>query len=216
MAKSKKKSRSIIPKNSFERKINTGTRKIGNVFFKSVNSILSKKEQANSPIETTSVKDLIKSFENKNAAIAAASSAIPGPMGMTTMTMEVTKILQNQLEMVYEISRSFQKDQWLNKDVLIDIPLHAMGFSTNLPNQQNLTKENLVESKQKEIKEKSQQLARVLLEKNLKKITVRSLPLVGPLMMSIWAKKNTRKIGETAVQFFDTQKNLVVKKPEHN
>lgn len=161
----------------------------------------------NSELSKEQVGKVIKKYSDINMAIAAATAAVPGPLGILSSVGELVLVTGNQLKMVYDMGCCHNKESLLNKDLLIDIPLQAMGVSTDLNQVQNeLTA--ITESPVEILKEKSTSYAKVIAMKNLKKSLVKFVPVAGSLMMSIWTKKGTQKIAGVATGFLDDAKVL--------
>jgi len=156
----------------------------------------------NSKLEPSQVKEVIEHYSKVNVAIAAASAAVPGPLGILSSAGEIVLITGNQLKMIYDLGCAHNKEDFLTKDLLLDIPLQSMGIETNLDEIQDQLG-GLQESPVDVLKEKATGYAKVIAIKNLKKSLVKCVPVGGSLLMSIWTKKSTNKIGKVAQNFLD-------------
>ena len=146
--------------------------------------------------------------------IAASAAAAPGPLGVVAMVFEITGVVANQLKMTYDIACAFDKEDLINRDLLIDIPLHAMGVETNLDQIQNVNPTDLLESAPELLKEKAIKLAKEIATKSAKKSLVKFMPVAGSVLMAVWTKSNTKKVGDAAIYFFDKNKTLKVDKKQ--
>lgn len=162
----------------------------------------------NSELTPEQVKATIAKYSDLNVAIAAASAVVPGPLGILSSVGELVLVTGNQLRMIYDLGCVFDKENFLTKDLLLDIPMQAMGVTTNLDEMQNQLG-SLVESPADMLTEKATGYAKVIAIKNLKKSLVKCVPVGGSLLMSIWTKKSTKKIGKIAESFLDDAEVLL-------
>lgn len=204
----------VIPKNDFEKQLKKTVNKLGDSFFDKLESVLQdrKEDPNNSNLTQDELEKVINDYAKKNMVIAAASAAAPGPLGVVAMVFEVTSMVGNQIKMTYDIGCAFDKENIINKDLLIDIPLHAFGIETKLDEVQNLSPDEIIESSVDTIKEKTTTLAKEMATKSVKKSLVKFIPIGGSVLLSIWAKSNTQKISKSAIYFFDDKKVLKTEK----
>ena len=87
------------------------------------------KKNPNNLPQLDSVSGLISSYTRNNAAISGGASLIPGPWGMAAVIPELTLVIRNQIQMVYDIGVANGKQAQLTKELLIGIFLTAMGSS---------------------------------------------------------------------------------------
>lgn len=161
----------------------------------------------NSQLDPTQVKAVIEKYSKLNVAIAAASAAVPGPLGILSSAGEMVLVTGNQLKMIYDLGCAHGKENLLTKDLLLDIPLQSMGVSTNLDEVQNQLN-SFSESPTEILQEKATEYAKVIAIKNLQKSLVKCVPVGGSLLMSVWTKKSTKKIGKVAESFLDDAATL--------
>lgn len=200
----------IIPKPDFDLQLGNSVNQLGNLFFEKVELVFEdrKNDLNNSNLTEDQIEDIINKYAQQNMIIAASAAAVPGPLGIIAMGAEFTSLIGNQLKMTYDIACAYDKENLINKDLLIDIPLHAMGINTNLDQIQNYTPDQLLESPTDLLKEKTTQLARKIATKSVKKSFVKFIPVAGSVLMSIWTKTNTQKVSQAAVNFFDKNKTI--------
>ena len=96
----------------------------------------------NSKLTKEDVQKIIEDYTQLNQAIAVASSFAPGPLGIMAAAPEMILTISNQMKMIYDLGCCFGKEHFLNKDLLIDVPLQAAGVFTNLSEIQASTTNN--------------------------------------------------------------------------
>jgi len=168
-------------------------------------------EQQQSDVQNSllNVKDIDKmtaGYANKNMLIAAASGMVPGPLGIFSAVPDLVLSMGNQMSMIYDFSCAFDKESFLNKDLLLDIPIFALGGKTNLAAIQDQS--NLLDSPDELLKGKALDLGKGMIERNLKKSLVKFIPVGGSLVMAIWAKTSTNKIAKSSRIFFDDNQHF--------
>ena len=126
-----------------------------------------KKDNDNAMLTKDDIPNVIDGYLVKNIAVATASSFIPGPAGMLAAIPNMIVSLGNQMRSIYDISCAYGKEDFINKDILLDIPLHAMGIPTGLAKLQDA--DNLMDSDSGALAEKAKGLVKVLVTKRLKK-----------------------------------------------
>lgn len=149
---------------------------------------------------------LIRSYTNKNLLISTAASVIPGPLGVLSAIPQMVLIMSNQMKMIYDLGCAYDKEEFFNKDILLDIPIMAFGGQTNLNLIQDA--ENLLDSPVEKLKDKSLDLGTAMVKQNLKKSMVTFIPVGGTVIMNIWTKMATKKIATKSQAFFDPNQTL--------
>jgi len=162
-----------------------------------------KSDTVNSKLTPDQIDKIIKEYANKNMLLAAASSVVPGPLGILSSVPELLLNFGNQMNMIYDLGCAHGKENFINKDVLLDIPFAAFGGNTNLANLQN-TKMDLSDSPKDLLVSKATELSKTLIEKSLKKSIVQFIPVAGPVIMASWAKMTTYKISKSSSSFLDS------------
>lgn len=157
-------------------------------------------DPSNSDLTPEQVKEVIDRYARINQTVAASAAVLPGPLGIFSAVGELVLVTGNQLKMIYDLGCANNKEHFLNKDLLIDIPLQAFGVSSDLDQLQHQLV-NLEESPTAVIQTKATEYARVIAVKNLKKSFMKFVPVAGPLLMSVWTKKSTLKIARVAGDF---------------
>lgn len=175
-----------------------------------------KSDTTNSKFTPKDVNKIIEAYARKNMMLAAAASIVPGPFGVLSAIPELLLNFKNQMGMIYDLGCANGKENFLNKDILLDIPISAFGGNTNLSQIQNI-KIELIDSPEELLLEKSLALGESLIERTLKKSIVQFIPVAGPVLMCTWAKWTTSKISKGSLDFLNQQKTFVEHfKPSEN
>jgi len=156
----------------------------------------------NSKYAADDVAQIVQGYAKKNMILAAASSVVPGPLGILGAVPELMLNFKNQFGMIYDVSCANEKEDFLNKDLLLDIPIAAFGGNTNLMAVQG-NAQDLIDSPMAVLQGKVQTLGKGVIDRTLKKSIVQFIPVAGPIIMGIWAKTTTNKIAKTSKSFFD-------------
>ena len=158
----------------------------------------------NSTYSQDDVEKIVSLYSKKNMVAAAATSIIPGPLGILGSIPELIINFGNQMFMIYDLGCAYNKENFLNKDVLLDIPLAAMGGNTNLAMIQ-ASPTDLMDSPMDALQGKATSLGKNMVDKTLKKSIIQFVPVAGPVMMGIWSKMTTSKIAKSSTGFFDQE-----------
>ncbi len=182
---------------------------LGDKFFGLLNQAYQDRQSdtENSGYSKADIQKVIQKYSNINMDISATSSFVPGPLGILTSAGEMVAIVGNNMKMIYDIGCANDKEDFLNKDLLLDIPLHAMGVNMNLDMLQN-SPSDLMDSAEDVLMEKALEFGKISAEKMLKKSIVKFIPVGGSVIMAIWTKMMNNKIAHTTSDFFDSAKVL--------
>ena len=155
----------------------------------------------NSSFNPSDVDKIIDGYATKNMIAAAASSIVPGPLGMLGAIPELIINFGNQMFMIYDLGCAHDKEDFINKDLLLDIPFSVLGGNTDLSQLQSQA--NLIDSPQQALMEKATGLGKTMVDKTLKKSIIQFVPIAGPIIMGTWSKVTTSKIAKTSTSFYD-------------
>ena len=170
----------------------------------------------NSKYTPEDVDKIIEVYTKNNMMIAAASSIVPGPFGILGSVPELLLNFKNQMNMIYDLGCANGKESFINKDVLLDIPVSAFGGNTNLTSIQD-SSVDLMDSPESVLKEKSFSLGKSIIERTMKKSIVQFVPIAGPILMGTWAKMTTAKISKGTMTFLDDRMTFIEHvKPDEN
>lgn len=160
-----------------------------------------RKNPSNLP-QLDSVSGLISSYTRNNAAISGGASLIPGPWGMAAVIPELTLVIRNQIQMVYDIGVANGKQAQLTKELLIGIFLTAMGSSAGslltIHGGKILVRRASLQVIQKIIA----MLGGRVTQQVIKSTVNKWLPFVGAAAMATWTGYMTKNIGEKANELF--------------
>lgn len=152
--------------------------------------------------QLNSVSGLISSYTRNNAAISGGASLIPGPWGMAAVIPELTLVIRNQIQMVYDIGVANGKQAQLTKELLIGIFLTAMGSSAGslltIHGGKILVRRASLQVIQKIIA----MLGGRVTQQVIKSTVSKWLPFVGAAAMATWTGYMTKNIGEKANELF--------------
>ena len=160
-----------------------------------------RKNPSNLP-QLDSVSGLISSYTRNNAAISGGASLIPGPWGKAAVIPELTLVIRNQIQMVYDIGVANGKQAQLTKELLIGIFLTAMGSSAGslltIHGGKILVRRASLQVIQKIIA----MLGGRVTQQVIKSTVSKWLPFVGAAAMATWTGYMTKNIGEKANELF--------------
>lgn len=211
LASFRKGSKDLIDISSIKNNLSDGLFQVmGNAFDQR------KSDTQNSKYGADDVDKIIAEYSKKNMMLAAATSIVPGPFGILGSIPELVLNFKNQMNMIYDLGCANGKEDFINKDVLLDIPIAAFGGNTNLNQLQN-SQSNLMDSPTDVLLDKAQTLGQSIIERTLKKSIVQFIPIAGPVMMGTWAKMTTKKISKGSLAFLDDKETYIEHlKPEEN
>lgn len=160
-----------------------------------------RKSPSNLP-QLDSVSGLISSYTRNNAAISGSASLIPGPWGMAAVIPELTLVIRNQIQMVYDIGVANGKQAQLTKELLIGIFITAMGSSAGSLLTIHGGKILVKRASLRVIKNIIAMLGGKVTQKAIKSSVSKWLPVVGAGAMAAWTGYMTKNIGEKANELF--------------
>ena len=160
-----------------------------------------RKNPSNLP-QLDSVSGLISSYTRNNAAISGGASLIPGPWGMAAVIPELTLVIRNQIQMVYDIGVANGKQAQLTKELLVGIFITAMGSSAGslltIHGGKILVRRASLQVIQKIIAMLGGRVTQQVIKSSISKW----LPVVGAGAMAAWTGYMTKNIGEKANELF--------------
>ena len=160
-----------------------------------------RKNPSNLP-QLDSVSGLISSYTRNNAAISGGASLIPGPWGMAAVIPELTLVIRNQIQRVYDSGVANGKQAQLTKELLMGIFLTAMGSSAGslltIHGGKILVRRASLQVIQKIIA----MLGGRVTQQVIKSTVSKWLPFVGAAAMATWTGYMTKNIGEKANELF--------------
>lgn len=158
------------------------------------------------------VSKIISSYANQNALIAGAANLVPGPLGALTIFPEITLIIRNQIQMIYDLGVAYGKEAHLSSQTLLAIFSTALGGSTisiaTVRGGQFLVKRTSLRVLQQIIK----WLGGKITQRVLRGLVARWVPIVGAAAMAVWARQSTIAMGRKAAELL--RKEIVMEPDE--
>ena len=146
------------------------------------------------------VSGLIAKCANINSVISGGASLVPGPFGMLAVVPELTLVIKNQIELIYDITRAYGQKEPADASLLLAIFVQAMGTSAGslivLHGGKYVVKRASLSVLQKVIAI----LGGKITQQALKSAVSKWLPVVGAAAMAAWTNYMTRSIGKKAVE----------------
>ena len=148
---------------------------------------------------------IIKDCSNTNATISGSVGLIPGPYGMAAAVPEITLIIRNQLNMIYDIGVAHGKETHLNNELILGILVGSFGNGAvgllAIHGQKVMTKR----VGQRVIQSVIQVLGGKITQQVAKSMAAKWIPIVGAIAMAGWSKYSTNIIGEKAIEIFSKE-----------
>lgn len=152
-----------------------------------------------------SLPKLTKYCANQNAAISGGASMVPGPLGMVAVVPEITWIIKNQVEMVYDIGVAYGHRKQLSPELLASVVGYALGAGTlgliALHGQKVLVKRASLRLMQKLVK----LMAGKVSQRLLKSMVGKWVPVAGAVALAAWSKYSTHAVAKKAVSIFEKE-----------
>ncbi len=203
LAKFNKKDKAIIDLAALKGELSEGLFKTMEAAFEQ-----RKNDLQNSNFTQADIDKIVSGYANKNMLLAASTSIVPGPFGILGSIPELMLNFKNQMDMIYDLGCAHGKENFINKDILLDIPFAAFGGNTNLATLQN-NGLDLNDAPKDLLLSKAGQLGESIVERTLKKSIVQFIPIAGPVLMGTWAKMTTSKISNSTSTFLDNNVTYV-------
>ncbi len=149
------------------------------------------------------VDRIIKSYANQNALIAGGSNLVPGPWGALTIVPEVTLILRNQIQMIYDLGVAHGREAKLTPHTLLALFSTVVGGGAislaTVRGGQLLIKRASVRVIQQIIRWLGGKIA----QRVLRAFLAKWVPIVGAGAMAVWARQSTIAMGRTAAELLE-------------
>lgn len=184
--------------NAFQERVTEGL----NIAFDSV--IKSRKAyfDENPEKRPTSAKRIISSNVRNNAAISGGANLVPGPWGMLVVVPELTLVLRNQIQMIYDIGAAKGKEEEITKELLIGIFLTAVGNGAGslltIQGSKVLVRRTALRTMQKLVA----LLGGKITQQAMKSMVGKWVPIVGAATLAAWTGYMTKHIGLKAETIF--------------
>lgn len=155
------------------------------------------------------VEQLIAKCSTANALISGGAGLIPGPWGMLAVAPEITLIIKNQIELVYDIGKFYgKKNNELTTELLVGIFASASGTAgiglITIHGSKILVKQVSLRVMQRIIT----MLGGKVTQKVIKSMVAKWLPGIGALAMAAWSRYTTRLVGKKAIEYLS--KDIII------
>lgn len=141
---------------------------------------------------------IISRYANQNALVAGAANLVPGPWGALTIVPEITLILRNQIQMIYDLGVAHGKEAQLNARLLLAIFYTVTGGGAislaAVKGGQLLIRRASLRVIQRIIVWLGGQIT----QRALKAFLAHWVPIVGAGAMALWARQSTVSMGRQA------------------
>lgn len=141
------------------------------------------------------VDQIINSYVKTNTAVSAGLNLIPGPAGLMAAIPEILTVIRNQIAMVYDICVAYDKERFLNRDLLMGVfaeDTTATGNELVLVHGDKLI---LKSTSQLVFKKVVAVLATKLAEQLVKRSIAKFVPFAGAAAIATWTRHMTKKLG---------------------
>ncbi len=151
-----------------------------------------------------SIDSIISKYSTKNVEISNDITLSNGQFGIANCVPEITAIMRNQIEMIYDIGKSYKKDdEELCSEVLTGILLCIFG-STSLGLLSIHKRKIMVKRVSKGQLHKSISiLGNNITEKLTKVMVAKWIPSTRSTALETWSKYNTKKVADITVKLLE-------------
>jgi len=155
---------------------------------------------------TESANSIVNGYAKCNGGISAAANLVPaGPLGILAVAPEIITVMRNQIAMIYDVGVAYDKQQYLNKELLASVLISSLGTAANrviVIKASEIIARKLTPSMFKRI---VHQLTATVVNSAAKSSVSKWLPGVGPTAMGLWSAYSTKQVGNKAIQIFEKE-----------
>ena len=144
------------------------------------------------------IPQLIATYSIKNAAIAASSSLVPGPLGMLSALPEVVLVLRNQLRLIYDIGVAYGRSHDLEEEVLAGVLASSLGVGTMGVLADQGGRLVIRKASTHMFTHVSSLVGRKVAQQALSSQISKWLPVLGAVAMAAWSRYITTQVGKKA------------------
>ena len=152
-----------------------------------------------------SANSIVNGYAKRNGGISVAANLVPGPLGMLAVAPEIITVMRNQIAMIYDVGVAYDKQQYLNKELLAGVLISSLGTGANrviVIKASEIIVKKLTPSIFKRI---VHQLTGNVVKSATKSIVSKCLPGVGATAMGLWSAYSTKQVGNKAIQIFEKE-----------
>ena len=151
------------------------------------------------------VMSYVKDVANKNAKISRQASMIPGPVALLGIVTELKSIIENQMNMVFDIAYALNKHKKMNKEILAGIMTGSHGTGTNSLFQ--------IDEKSVFVKDVPENVIQKLLiafgmkigQELATSMVAKFIPIAGSMALAAWSKTTTINLGKKAFEILSKE-----------
>jgi uncharacterized tellurite resistance protein B-like protein len=156
----------------------------------------------------------VNGYAKCNGGISAAANLVPGLLGILAVAPEIITVMRNQIAMIYDVGVTYDKQQYLNKELLAGVLISSLGTRLITPGINAIANRVIIVQGSKIIARKVstpifQDMARWIAGKYaqqvLKSSVSKYLPVVGSTAMGLWSAYSTKQVGNKAIQIFEKE-----------
>lgn len=158
--------------------------------------------QAN-PRERPAAHDIdaiIRGYSNQNFVIAGAANLVPGPLGMLAVLPELTLVIRNQIQMIYDLGVAHGKETQLNSRLLLAIFATVAGGGAIGLAAVHGGRLVVKRAALRVVQQIIVWLGGKITQRALRSLLAKWVPLVGAAAMALWARQSTDSMGREAVK----------------
>lgn len=162
-----------------------------------------------------SANSIVNGYAKRNGGISVAANLVPaGPLGILAVAPEIITVMRNQIAMIYDVGVAYDKQQYLNKELLAGVLISSLGTGLITPGINAVANRVIIAQGSKIITRKLtpsifkrivHQLTGNVVNSATKSIVSKYLPGVGATAMGLWSAYSTKQVGNKAIQIFEKE-----------
>ena len=161
-----------------------------------------------------SANSIVNGYAKRNGGISVAANLVPGLLGILAVAPEIITVMRNKIAMIYDVGVAYDKQQYLNKELLAGVLISSLGTRLITPGINAVANRVIIAQGSKIIARKVstpifQDMARWIAGKYaqqvLKSSVSKYLPVVGSTAMGLWSAYSTKQVGNKSIQIFEKE-----------
>lgn len=165
-------------------------------FFRSKVDDFSKDSNRPSSYEAQSI---VNAYALKCASVSGFAGLVPGPFGMLTVIPDIVMVLRLQTEMLAKLSVAYNKEKSISKELVLFMLFQGVGAAGLQLVVSKATKVVVKRASTRIIQRIVAMLGGRILQKAAAQAATRYIPILGSLVMGVWVRYMTIKIGKSAI-----------------
>lgn len=160
-------------------------------------------DQSLSATPKDKARDLAKKAAAKTAAISGGAALVPGPLGLATLLPDLVAVYKIQAQLVADIAGAYGKSARLDQTQMMYCLFkhggaHLFRDVVSRAGERYLVRRASLKTIQALVSKIGIKLTQRLIGKSI----ARWIPFIGAAGVGIYAYKDTKKVGETAIDLF--------------